>query len=90
MKYWFKSLVNRLFYSYNTSAIIIDEKRRESSIMRHNEIHDMYDRIIKELGDVSSYVSRTYIYDKIRKETGLSIRHIGRILNYTKKKDLHL
>lgn len=48
----------------------------------------MYDKIIKDLGDISAYVSKGYIYDKIREKTGLSTRHISRILNYTKKKDL--
>lgn len=51
---------------------------RDSSIIKYNEIHDMYDKIIKDLGDMSAYVSKSYIYDKI----------IGRILNHTKKRDL--
>lgn len=48
----------------------------------------MYDKIIKDLGDISAYVSKNYIYDKIRERTGLSIRHISRILNHTRRKDL--
>lgn len=67
----------------------IDERRmRDSSIIRYNEIHDMYDKIIEELGDISAYVSKSYIYDKIKERTGLSVRHISRILNHTKRKDL--
>lgn len=53
-----------------------------------NEVHDMYDKIIKDLGDMSAYVSKGYIYDKIKERTGLSTRHISRILNHTKRKDL--
>lgn len=69
----------------------IDERRmRDSSIIRYNEIHDMYDKIIEELGDISAYVSKSYIYDKIKERTGLSVRHISRILNHTKRKDLRL
>lgn len=48
----------------------------------------MYDKIIKDLGDMSAYVSKGYIYDKIKERTGLSTRHISRILNHTKRKDL--
>lgn len=48
----------------------------------------MYDKIIKDLGDMSAYVSNGYIYDKIKDKTGLSTRHISRILNHTKKRDL--
>ena len=61
---------------------------RDSSIIKYNEIHDMYDEIIKDLGDISAYVSKNYIYDKIRERTGLSTRHISGILNHTKKRDL--
>ena len=48
----------------------------------------MYDKIIKDLGDMSAYVSKGYIYDKIKERAGLSTRHISRILNHTKRKDL--
>lgn len=41
---------------------------RDSSIIKYNEIHDMY--------------------DKIKDKTGFSTRHISRILNHTKKRDL--
>lgn len=46
------------------------------------------DGIGENLGDVSAYVSKGYIYDKIKERTGLSTRHISRILNHTKRKDL--
>ena len=29
---------------------------RDSSIIKYNEIHDMYDEIIKDLGEMSAYV----------------------------------
>ena len=61
---------------------------RDSSIIRYNEVHDMYDKIIKDLGDMSAYVSKGYIYDKIKERTGLSTRHISRILNHARRKDL--
>ena len=83
-----KSIINffGIRFSYEDS---IDERRiRDSSIIRYNEIHDMYDKIIEELGDISAYVSKSYIYDKIKERTGLSVRHISRILNHTKRRDL--
>lgn len=78
------------FFGFNDAIVdgIGERGMRDSSIIRYNEIHDMYDKIIKDLGDVSAYVSKGYIYDKIKERTGLSTRHISRIFNHTKKKDL--
>ncbi len=80
----------RLFYSQGGLAIIRPDNRHECSIVRHNEVHDMYDSIMKELGELRNYVSKTYVYDRIRKKTGFSIRHISRILCHTKKTELYL
>lgn len=78
------------FFGFNDAIVdgISERGMRDSSIIRYNEIHDMYDKIIKDLGDVSAYVSKGYIYDKTKERTGLSTRHISRILNRTKRKDL--
>lgn len=83
-----RSIIN--FFGFNDAIVdgIGERGMRDSSIIRYNEIHDMYDKIIKDLGDVSAYVSKGCIYDKIKERAGLSIRHISRILNHTKKKDL--
>lgn len=79
-----RSIIN--FFGFNDAIVdgIGERGMRDSSIIRYNEVHDMYDKIIKDLGDMSAYVSKGYIYDK----TGLSTRHISRILNHTKRKDL--
>lgn len=78
------------FFGFNDAIVdgISERGMRDSSIIRYNEIHDMYDKIIKDLGDVSAYVSKGHIYDKIKERTGLSTRHISMILNHTKRKDL--
>lgn len=78
------------FFGFNDAIVdgISERGMRDSSIIRYNGIHDMYDKIIKDLGDVSAYVFKGYIYDKIKERTGLSTRHISRILNHTKRKDL--
>lgn len=83
-----RSIIN--FFGFNDAIVdgIGERGMGDSSIIRYNEIHDMYDKIIKDLGDVSAYVSKGYIYDKIKERTGLSTGHISRILNHTKKKDL--
>lgn len=60
---------------------------RDSTVIRNNEIHKMYDEILNELGDLATVVSRNYVYGKIKDKTGLSIRHISRIINHTKVKD---
>lgn len=50
---------------------------RDSTVIRNNEIHKMYDEILNELGDLATVVSRNYVYGKIKDRTGLSIRHIS-------------
>ena len=51
---------------------------RDSTVIRDNEILD-------ELGDLATVVSRNYVYGKIKDRTGLSIRHISRIINHSCK-----
>lgn len=63
--------------------------RSESVIRRHNLVHDLYDKILSGLGELGVYVSKGYIYDRIKDETGLSTRQIGRILNHTRKERLY-
>lgn len=72
-----RSIIN--FFGFNDAIVdgIGERGMRDSSIIRYNEVHDM-----------SAYVSKGYIYDKIKERTGLSTRHISRILNHTKRKDL--
>ena len=47
---------------------------RDSTVIRDNEIHKMYDEILNELGDLATVVSRNYVYGRIKDRTGLSIR----------------
>lgn len=58
------------------------------TVIRNNEIHRMYDEILDELGDLATVVSRNYVYGKIKDRTGLSIRHISRIINHTKVEEI--
>ena len=68
---------------------------RDSTVIRnneihrmYNEIHRMYNEILDELGDLATVVSRNYVYGKIKDRTGLSIRHISRIINHTKVEEI--
>lgn len=61
---------------------------RDSTVIRNNEIHKMYDEILNELGDLATVVSRNYVYGRIKDRTGLSIRHISRIINHTKVEEI--
>ena len=58
-----RSIIN--FFGFNDAIVdgIGERGMRDSSIIRYNEVHDMYDKIIKDLGDISAYVSKNYIYD---------------------------
>lgn len=51
-------------------------------------LHRMYNEILDELGDLATVVSRNYVYGKIKDRTGLSIRHISRIINHTKVEEI--
>lgn len=61
---------------------------RDSTVIRNNEIHKMYDEILDELGDLATVVSRNYVYGRIKDRTGLNIRHISRIINHTKVEEI--
>ena len=61
---------------------------RDSTVIRDNEIHGMYNEILNELGDLATVVSRSYVYGKIKDRTGLSIRHISMIINHTKVEEI--
>lgn len=47
-----RSIIN--FFGFNDAIVdgIGERGMRDSSIIRYNEVHDMYDKIIKDLGDI--------------------------------------
>lgn len=57
---------------------------RDSTVIRDNEIHKMYDEIL----NLATVVSRNYVYGRIKDRTGLSIRHISRIINHAKVEEI--
>lgn len=59
------------------------KNRRESTIARDNEIHRLYKEIVASLGEVGNAVSKSYIYEKIKAQTRLSVRTISFVLNHT-------
>lgn len=60
------------------------DNRRDNTIIRHNEIHELAEKIKKDLGGTYKYVSKTYLYDRIMTVTHLSSKRIAYILNHTK------
>lgn len=60
---------------------------RVSTIKRNNFIHVMYKEIMNDLGELRTVVLKSYIYNLIRNQTGLSIRTISHVLNHTKEQD---
>lgn len=56
---------------------------RISTIKRNNSIHLMYKNIMNDLGQLRTVVSKSYIYNLIQNQTGLSIRTISHVLNHT-------
>ena len=49
-----RSIIN--FFGFNDAIVdgIGERGMRDGSIIRYNEVHDMYDKIIKDLGDMSA------------------------------------
>lgn len=54
---------------------------RISTIKRNNSIHLMYKNIMNDLGQLRTVVSKSYIYNLIQNQTGLSIRTISHVLS---------
>ena len=44
----------------------------------------MQEHILRGLGELAGVVSKTYIYERIRERTKLSVRTISFILNHTR------
>jgi len=63
------------------------ENRRESTIVRDNSVHEVYDSVIVDLGEYAYLVPKSYIYERIRERTGLCHKTIAFILNHTKMRE---
>jgi len=59
-----------------------NENMRQSTAVRYRSVHDVYNKVIKDLGEYAFLVPKSYIYGRIREETGLSSRTILRALNH--------
>lgn len=59
-----------------------DDNRRESTIKRDNHVFDVYKGIMSELGELAHFVSKSYIYEKIKEKTGLCTKTIAFIINH--------
>lgn len=63
--------------------------RRDDTILRDNSIHKAYDEVMKNLGEYRFYVSKSYIYEEIKKRARLSHKTIAYVLNHTKYTELY-
>lgn len=61
------------------------DERRPSTIIRNNHIHELYEKIMCDLGELRNAVAKSYVYKKIREQTGLNEKTIERIINHTRK-----
>lgn len=59
------------------------DKRKNSTRVRDNHVHRIFNELTREMGIYAHYVSKSYIYEKIRQQTGLCTRTISAILNHT-------
>ena len=63
---------------------LTENNRRESTLVRDKEVCLIYNQILNELGELRNVVSKSYIYEKIKERTKLSIRTISFIVNHTR------
>lgn len=87
----FRDILHKLkifFCDDDVEKIYVRDSTVIRNDVRYNEIHRMYNEILDELGDLATVVSRNYVYGKIKDRTGLSIRHISRIINHTKVEEI--
>jgi hypothetical protein len=66
----------------------IVNNRRMSSILRDNLVHDIYQEELGKLGNAGRYISKEYLYGKVKERVGLSIRSISFIINHTRKRNI--
>ena len=68
----------------NVMSKLTENNRRESTLVRDNEVCRIYNQILNELGELRNVVSKSYIYEKIKERTKLSMRTISVIVNHTR------
>jgi len=68
-------------------ARYLNNKRRESTIVRDNNVINAYILVMKDLGELSQVVSKSYVYEKVRKKTGLCTKTIA-FLNFISHKGI--
>lgn len=68
----------------NVMSKLTENNRRESTLVRDKEVCRIYNQILNELGELRNVVSKSYIYEKIKERTKLSIRTISFIVNHTR------
>lgn len=60
-------------------------ERRPSTVFRDNGVHEVYQELEEELGDLIHVVSKSYIYERIHERTGLCSKTIAFVLNHTER-----
>ena len=54
-------------------------------MVRDNEVHEAYEEVLRQYGEVAKYLPRGFIYERIQSKTGLCTKTIAFILNHTSK-----
>lgn len=62
-----------------------EDKRRDATIINHNRVHEVDERLQSEWGEMYWAISRSKIYEMIKAEVGLSTRRVQWILGHTRK-----
>lgn len=57
-------------------------------MVRYRQVLEAYARVIQDLGDVSTAVSKSYIYDRVSCETCLCTKTVAYVINHCKPSEL--
>jgi len=59
-----------------------DTERKPSTVIRDDTVLGIYKELQDEMGKYAAYVSKSYIYERIKDRTGLCHKTIAFILNH--------
>lgn len=65
-------------------AAILQEKRRPSTIFRHDMVHDAYREVMNAIGEIASAVAKYEIYRRVADMVKMNPKSVARILNHTR------
>lgn len=55
------------------------KERRPSTLIRDNEVHEAYEEVCRDIGDMARLLPKEYLYEKVKEKIGLCTRTVIRM-----------